>query len=270
MARSKDETIYDYEARVEEMEKMRELELREAKAQGRKYRPGMSMYEMNKQDIEEQRADLERRKGTWEQSIYRNFVGAMNPTQRKAAYERAYGVSDRDRFVADNTFRESELKTREREAELKARGMEYQGARAAEFNAEAVKHKADKDLEMGKYNVDRQKEIEAARNATNENIADINAEAQVDVQKEKNKGTGIAGEWSVKTEQERAKTEAAKAAAQERVYQNRYGERRATTDNEKIANIATQLSKNKKYRKYTPEQLRDLAERMYRQRQSGE
>ena len=204
---------------------------------------------------------------------YRKLGGMMSQGERQrtrelmAAYNRP---TDMQRFVADNAYRNSELKTREREAEFKALGMKVQGADAAENNATATAYKADKDAEAEKYKADRQKEIEAARNASNESVANINAEAQVNVQAEKNKGTGIAGEWAVKTEQERAKTEAAKAAAQERVYQNRYGERSATTDNAKIANIATQLSRNKKYRKYTPEQLRELAERMYRQGQSGE
>ena len=204
---------------------------------------------------------------------YRTLGGMMSPGERQRTRElmAAYNQpTEMQRFVADNAYRNSELETREREAELKALGMKEQGSSAAKANAAAVLHKSDNDLELGKYDVDRKVEIAAAQNKSNEKVADINAGAQVDVQTEKNKGTGIAGEWAVKTEQERAKTEAAKAAAQERVYQNRYGERSATTDNAKIANIATQLSKNKKYRKYSPEQLRDLAERMYRQGQSGE
>ena len=203
---------------------------------------------------------------------YRVLGGAMSPGERQrtqelmAAYNRP---TDMQRFVADNAYRNNELKTREREAEFKALGMKDQGATAAQFNSEAVKDKAEKDLELGKYDADRKVEIAAAQNASNEKVANINAGAQVDVQTEKNKGTGIAGEWAVKTEQERAKTEAAKAAAQERVYQNRYGERSGAAANAKIATMAAQLAKNPKYRKYTPEQLRELAERMYSQGQGG-
>ena len=266
MARSKDETIYDYEARVEEMEKMRDLELREARAQGRKYAPGMSFAQMNAQDNAEKRSKLDS-EAQWR---YRTLGGMMSQGERRRAEMLAMGVSDRERFIADNAFRDSELKTRETEARYKAEGMRDQGAKAAEHNKDATIRKAEIDAATTEKQFASQKEIAAAQNASNEKVAGINANAQVNVQTEKNKGTGIAGDWAVKTEQERAKTEAAKAAAQERVYQNRYGERSATTDNAKIANIATQLSKNKKYRKYTPEQLRELAERMYRQGQSGE
>lgn len=203
---------------------------------------------------------------------YRTLGGMMSRGERERTRElmAAYNQpTEMQRFVADNAFRNNELKTREREAELKAQGMKDQGATAAQFNSEAVKDKAEKDLELGKYDADRKVEIAAAQNASNEKVANINAAAQVDVQTEKNKGTGIAGEWAVKTEQERAKTEAAKAAAQERVYQNRYGERSGAAANAKIATMAAQLAKNPKYRKYTPEQLRELAERMYSQGQGG-
>ena len=265
MARRTDETIGDYEARVKEMEKMRDLELREAKAEGRKYVPGMSFAQMNAQDNAEKRA-MQDSEAQWR---YRTLGGMMSQSERRRAEMLAMGVSDRERFVADNAYRNEELETRKTEARYKKEGMIGQGATAAEHNAEATKYKADKDLEMGKYKVDRDAEIAAAKNASNERIAGINADAQVDVQTEKNKGTGIAGEWAVKTEQERAKTEAAKAAAQERVYQNRYGERSGAAANAKIATMAAQLAKNPKYRKYTPEQLRELAERMYSQGQGG-
>lgn len=204
---------------------------------------------------------------------YRTLGGMMSQGERQRTRElmAAYNQpTDMQRFVADNAYRKSELETREREAEYKALGLKLQGAAAAEHNATATAYKANKDAEVAKYNADRQKEIEAARNASNETVAGINADAQFDVQTEKNEGTRIAGEWAVKTEQERAKTEAAKAAAQERVYQNRYGERSGAAANAKIATMAAQLAKNPKYRKYTPEQLRELAERMYSQRQSGE
>lgn len=203
---------------------------------------------------------------------YRTLGGMMSQGERQRARElmAAYNQpTDMQRFVADNAFRNNELKTREREAELRALGMKDQGATAAQFNSEAVKDKAEKDLELGKYDADRKVEIAAAQNASNEKVANINAGAQVDVQTEKNKGTGIAGEWAVKTEQERAKTEAEKAAAQERVYQKRYGERRETIDNAKIAAIVAQLQKNPKLRKHSEDELRRMAEKRYYGKQQG-
>lgn len=203
---------------------------------------------------------------------YRTLGGMMSPGERQRTRElmAAYNQpTDMQRFVADNAFRNNELKTRVREAELKALGMKDQGATAAQFNSEAVKDKAEKDLEMGKYDADRKVEIAAAQNASNEKVANINAGAQVDVQTEKNKGTGIAGEWAVKTEQERAKTEAKKAAAQERVYKNRYGERRETIDKAKMAAIVAQLQKNPKLRKLSEDELRRMAENRYYGKQQG-
>ena len=265
MARRKDEDINDYESRVKEMEKQRKLELREAKAEGRKYVPGMSFAQMNAQDNAEKRA-MQDSEAQWR---YRTLGGMMSQSERRRAEMLAMGVSDRERFVADNAYRNEELETRKTEARYKKEGMIGQGATAAEHNAGATKYKADKDLEMGKYKVDRDAEIAAAKNKTDIEIAGINAGAQVDVQTEKNKGTGIAGEWAVKTEQERAKTEAAKAAAQERVYQKRYGERSATTDNAKIAAIVAQLQKNPKLRKLSEAELRRMAENRYYGKQQG-
>ena len=203
---------------------------------------------------------------------YRTLGGMMSQSERQRTREllAAYNQpTDMQRFVADNAFRNNELKTREREAELRAQGMKDQGATAAQFNSGAVKDKAEKDLELGKYDADRKVEIAAAQNASNEKVANINAGAQVDVQTEKNKGTGIAGEWAVKTEQERAKTEAAKAAAQERVYQNRSGERSAAADNAKIAAIVAQLKKDPKFRKASEAELRRMAEARYYGKQQG-
>ena len=161
MARRKDETIDDYEERVEEMEKMRNLELREAQAEGRHYRPGMSFAEMNAQDNAERRANLDS-EDRWR---YRTLGGMMSPTERARQQELMFGVSDRERFVADNTYRNSELKTREREAKLKAQGMKDQGSEAARYNAEAVKRKAEIEAATGRYRTDADKEI-AKINAT--------------------------------------------------------------------------------------------------------
>ena len=261
--------VYDGEKEVEYAERQRAAELKMARLGH--YAPGMSFAESNALDNAVKRENLPAERYSDLEWKYRVLGGAMSPGERQrtqelmAAYNRP---TERQRFVADNEYRNKELQTRETEARYKKEGMIGQGATAAEHNAKAVKHKADRDMELGKYKADRDAEI-AGQNASNERVAGINADAQVDVQAEKNKGTATAGEWAVRTEQQRAKTEAAKAAAQERVYQNRYGERSATTDNAKIAAIVAQLQKNPKFRKLSEAELRRMAENRYYGREQG-
>ena len=269
MARRKDETIDDYEERVEEMEKMRNLELREAQAQGRKYRPGMSFAEMNAQDNAERRANLDS-EDRWR---YRKLGGMMSPTERARQRELMFGVSDRERFVADNTYRNSELKTREREAKWKAQGMKDQGSEAARYNAEASKYGADKTSETEKYRIDRQKEIEAARDQTNIKIAEEKNDAEIGKVTEQNKGLGTQGEWAVKLEQKRAKTEAAKAAAQEQVWKNRQEQRndlqQSKEMNRRIDRMVSEMQKQRRYRGKSIEELVELAKERIAAIQNG-
>ena len=273
MARYRNETIDDYDNRVEEMERQRALELREAQAQGRRYRPGMSFYDMNRQDIAEQREKYNRETGGWER---RKWEMSLNPMERKEAIrQRMEGVTDAQRFQADNAFRNAELRTRETEAKYKAQGMEYQGARAAEFNAEAMKHQADKTLEGSKYQADIQKEIEAARNAANIEMNQYRSDAEVDKAAEANKGIGIQGKWNIRLEQERAKTEAAKAAAQEQVWKNRQEQRndfqQSKEMNRRIDRMVSEMQKQGRYRGKSIAELVELAkERIARQNGNGE
>ena len=150
MARRIDETINDYEKRVNETEKTRELELREARAQGRRYAPGMSFYEMNRQDNAEKRADLERRRGTWEERVNEMDLSPMQ--RRQLTFERLKRAPEAE-------LRRAELGKSARVAEFKALGMKNQGATAAEFNAGAVKYKADKDVIIGQNRAEADKEI---------------------------------------------------------------------------------------------------------------
>ena len=273
MARRENESILDYKGRVEEMEKMRNLELREVRAQGGRYRPGMSFYDMNRQDIAEQREKYNRETGGWER---RKWEMSLSPKDRQEAIrQRLEGVTEGQRFQADNAFRNAELRTRETEAGYKAQGMEYQGARAAEFNAEAVKRKAELDAATATSNINAQKEIEAGKRKTELEVAGINADAKVDAQTEANKGLGIQGNWNVRLEQERAKTEAAKAAAQEQVWKSRQESKAGAADNRemnrRIDSMVKTMQQQPRYRGKSIEELVELAkQRIAKQNGNGE
>lgn len=247
------EELNEREDEVSRMERQRQLELREAKAEGKRYAPGMDFAQMNAQDNAEKRAELDS-DAQWK---YRTLGGMMSPGERARAREAAVGVTDRQRFDADNKYRNRELDTRVREAELKAAGMRGQGAEAAGLTAEATKQKSANELELGKYTIDRQKEIAAAQNQTNIKISQDRADADVEISENKNKGIGIQGEWNVKQEQERTRGQEAAAAAQARII--------GLKQSEKIAQITAGLQKTKQYRKMKPEDLRAMAEKMYAQ-----
>ncbi len=205
---------------------------------------------------------------------YRTLGGMMSPTERRRTQEliaMRNSPTEMQRFQADNMFRNSELETRRYEAEQRKEGMVGQGSTAAAHNAEAVKYKSDKDLEMGKYKVDRDKEIAEAQNATTIKVAGINADAKVDAQTEANKGIGIQGDWNVRLEQERAKTEAAKAAAQEQVWKNRQESKGTNTKerNRRIQQMVTNMQRMRKYKGKSIEELYETARRMIEEEQGN-
>lgn len=270
MARREDETIGDYESRINEMEKMRELEMRELKAQGKKYRPGMSFYEMNKQDIEEQRREFEREHGTLAQRRYKAFAQSMNPTQRKIAYEEAYGVQERERFEAAREDQKRERQKELRLAEINAAGLRGQGAEAAQYNMQGSNYRADKEFERSKYQSDRQMEIEAAKNETQKEIADINAETESEKTKAGLKGIDKKGEWDIKIERARGETEATKAAAQEAVWKSRYGDAKGENSKQKfVAMYITKAQKSRKGKNKSVEELTREAEAAYERFSGG-
>ena len=196
---------------------------------------------------------------------YRTLGGMMSQGERQRTRElmAAYNQpTEMQRFVAENALKNREQDTRIREAELKAQGMENQGAKAAEYNKDAAEYSADRTSETEKYRIDRQKEIEAARDQTNIKIAEGKNDAEIDKVTEQNKGLGTQGEWAVKLEQERAKTEAAKAAAQEQVWKNRQESKGLDKKeyNRRIQQMVTNMKGMRKYKGKTIEELYSIAQ----------
>ena len=152
-----EEELREREKMADRAERQREAELQMARAGH--YAPGMSMRDINALENEVKREKLIATKGNEDQWRYRTLGRMMSQSERRSAEMMAMGVSDKERFVADNAFRNRELRTREREARYKAQGMKDQGATAAEQNAGAVKYKADKDVIIGQNRAEADKEI---------------------------------------------------------------------------------------------------------------
>ena len=207
---------------------------------------------------------------------YRTLGGMMSQGERRRTRElmAAYNApTEMQRFVAENALENREQDTRIREAELKAQGMREQGSQAAYYNAEASRYGADKTSETEKYRIDRQKEIEAARDQTNIKIAEGKNDAEIGKVTEQNKGLGTQGEWAVKLEQERAKTEAAKTAAQEQVWKNRQEQRndlqQSKEMNRRIDRMVSEMQKQRRYRGKSIEELVELAKERIAAIQNG-
>lgn len=207
---------------------------------------------------------------------YRTLGGMMSPTERRRTQEiiaMRSSPTELQRFQADNMFRNKELDTRRYEAEKRKEGMIGQGSTAAAYNAKAATRKAELEAATATSNINAQKEIEAGKRKTELEVAGINADAKVDAQAEANKGIGIQGDWNVRLEQERAKTEAAKAAAQEQVWKNRQEQRndfqQSKEMNRRIDKMVSEMQEQGRYRGKSIAELVELAKKRIADSQNG-